>query len=471
MKSNRTSFTLLIVAFVLCSLNAQAQYITNYAGNGYGAGAGFGGRSGDGGAAYAAELFNPTGVATYGYVNVYIADRANHIVRKVDHNGYISTLAGNDSAGYTWGGDTTAATATRLSSPYGLVADAANNVYISDYTNNVVYKVTDGGIISTIAGNDTAGYKGDGGPAVNARLNHPLGLTLDAANNLYIADAVNNVIRKVNLASGIITTVAGNGYGAGLSLGHGKYTGDGGAATAASLNYPTSVAIDYTGNMFIADASNNVIRKVDTGRKISTYAGTGVAGFSGDGGPAKSAALIFPAGVAADGHGNLFISDQGNNNIRKVAADGTITTIAGNHASGYDPGNHNAVTTQLNAPAGIAVDGNGLIYVADYGNNVVRLIGPASIINGVNTVAGGTSGVKVYPNPCSGHFVIEIPAAGTETSITISDMLGKVIATRTIAAAKAQQVDFSLVNIAPGSYIIKVSAGASTSREKLQIVK
>ncbi len=461
MKSKHTFLFLFLFVFVLYSSGMRAQYITTYAGNGHI------GHSGDGGGAYAAQLNNPTGVATYGYINVYIADQANHIVRKVDHYGVISTFAGNDTAGYS--GDTMAATAARLNTPYGLAVDAANNVYISDYSNNVVRKVNPAGIITTVAGNDSAGYSGDGGSAIYAKLNRPSGIALDLAGNLYIADAQNNVIRKVN-TSGIITTIAGNGFGAGLSLGHGGYSGDGGSATDAKLNYPESVAVDKFGNVFIADASNNVIRKVGTNDTISTYAGNGVPGAGGDGGLSTAAGLKFPAGVAVDGPGNVYIADQGNNVVRKAALTGLISTIAGDYEAGYSGDRGLAVSAMLNSPIALTVDGNGLVYVADYNNNVIRLIGPASIINEVKPVAHTLGGLKVYPNPSNGSFTIDLPETNNGAAITVMDMVGKVVANRIIEDTKAQKLTLNLSNIPTGSYILKVDAGNDTYRERIQIM-
>lgn len=474
MKSKFTSFALLFCAFVIGTSQVQAQYITTYAGTGYGAGMSFGGRSGDGGPAYLAEFFKPTGVAHYGYVNVYVADNANHVVRKIDHLGYISTLAGNDQVGYTWGGDSTAATASMLSNPYALVVDSTNNVYFSDYTNNVVYKVDTSGIIHTIAGNDTAGYSGDDSAATNARLNHPLGIALDKYNNIYIADALNNVVRKVDAVTGIITTVAGNGYGHGLSLGHGGYSGDGGFALAAKLNYPSGVAVDVYGNLFIADASNNVIRKVDNAtQKISTFAGayTGSYGtFGGDGGPAIAAGMLFPSDVAVDGPGNVYIADQGNNNIRKVTTDGKINTIAGNHAAGYAPDNHIATTSQLNAPTTISVDGNGLIYVADSRNNAVRLIGPASVVNGVRNINSTSAAIKIFPNPANGSFTASLPEMSSPAVITVMDMTGRTLKTATMANAGAQNAVIDLAGIPTGNYIVNINCADNNYHQKVTVV-
>src|ERR1035437_6449235 len=271
MRPKHTSLYFFAFAFVLCSFQLKAQYITTFAGTGTG------GYTGDGGPAFGAELFNPTGVATYGYVTQYIADQANHVIRKVDfrHN------------------------------------------------------------ISTFAGNDTTSYNCDGCDATSASLNHPYGIALDVSGNLYIADAQNNVIRKVD-GSGIISTYAGTGYGAGLTIGHGGYTGDGGLASAERLNFPEGVAVDIHGSLYIADASNDVIRKVSASDTITTYAGNGSLGYGGDGGAAHSAQLNFPTGIAVDGLGNVYIADQGNNTIREVSPAGIISTISGRITSGYN---------------------------------------------------------------------------------------------------------------------------------------
>lgn len=470
MRTKYTSLAFLLFALALCSSQVQAQYITTFAGNGQGNGTATGGRSGDGGEAIYAELFSPSGVMNYSYIYVYITDQANHVVRRVNHEGIISTFAGNDQVGFTFGGDTTMATDSKLSNPYGVVVDSVQNVFFSDYTNNVVYKVDTAGVMSVVAGNDTAGYKGDGEMATDARLNHPLGIALDRDNNLYIADALNNVIRRVDALTGIITTVAGSGYGAGLLAGHGDYKGDNGLAIAARLNYPSGIAVDKYNNLYIADAYNNVIRKVSSSsQNISTFAGIRVGGYEGDGGPANAAGLLFPAGVAVDGPGNVYIADQGNNNIRKVTTDGKITTIAGNHAQGYNPENHIATTTQLDAPTAIAVTGDGLVYIADRGNNVVRLVGPPQIINSVKSVNNIEGELKLYPNPSTGSFTVAIPALNGTATIAVTDMIGKTVTTKTTTGTNAQNVSFDLAGIPSGNYIVKISAAGNTYRQKLQL--
>ena len=330
---------------------------------------------GDGGAATGAQLNEPQGVAVDGAGNLYIADVGNHRIHKVDAAGAISTVAGDGTSGY--GGDGGPATAAQLNRPTGVAVDGAGNLYIADSENHRIRKVDAAGVISTVAGDGTRGFGGDGGPAVAAQLRSPEGVALDGAGNLYIADASNNRIRKVD-AAGVITTVAGAGTRG--------YSGDGGAATAAQLSFPVGVAVDGAGNLYIADSYNYRIRKVDAAGVISTVAGDGRFGGSlGDGGAAVAARLSRPYGVALDGAGNLYIADTDNDRIRKVDAAGVITTVAGG-GSGGDGGA--ATAAQLFYPRGVAVDGAGNLYFADWSNYRIRKVDAAGVIT---TVAGGSS--------------------------------------------------------------------------------
>ena len=263
----------------------------------------------DGGPAVRAWLRFPNGAAADGSGNLYIADTIHHRIRKVDAAGVISTVAGNGRDGYS--GDGGPAVRAQLAEPWGAAADGAGNLYIADTGNNRIRKVDAAGVISTVAGNGEWGYGGDGGPAVRARLASPLDAAADGMGNLYIADAWNNRIRKID-AAGNISTVAGSGrYG---------YGGDGGSAVRAQLAEPWSAAVDGMGNLYIADRGNNRIRKVDAAGVISTVAGSGGWGYGGDGGPALQARLLAPSGVAADAAGNFYIADTENNRIRKVDA-------------------------------------------------------------------------------------------------------------------------------------------------------
>lgn len=341
--------------------------------------------SGDGGPASSAQLDAPQAVAVDSSGNFYIADTQNSVVRKVTASGAISTIAGNGTAGF--GGDGGAPTAAQLNHPQGIAVDSSGNVYIADTQNARVRKIS-GGTITTVAGNGSPGYGGDGGAASAAQLYVPAGVAVDAAGNLYIADFTNNRVREVS--GGTISTVAGNGVAG--------YSGDGGPSTNSRLNGPTGVAVDSNGNLYIADLNNNVIREV-TGGKIMTVAGNGLPGVAGDGGPATAALVGNPTGVAVDGSGNIYIA-SGSATVRKVySGTGFITTIAGNGTRGYTGDGGSAVFGELNGAVSVAVASNGNVYVADMANNAIRLLtnagfglSIAAAVNAASNLTGPVSG-------------------------------------------------------------------------------
>jgi sugar lactone lactonase YvrE len=283
-------------------------------------------------------------------------------------------VAGTGVQGYS--GDNGPATNAMLSQPHGLAIDAVGNVYIADYLNNRIRKVDTHGIITTVAGNGDGNFFGDGGPATNASLSMPGFVTVDPAGNLYIADSANNRIRKVD-TNGIITSVAGNG-----SQG---FSGDGGPATAATLVDPHGVALDSFGNLYIVDSENSRVRKVDTNGIINTVAGNGTWSYSGDGGPATNASLARPFGAAVDMAGNLYIADHINNRIRKVDTNGIITTVAGNGTLGLPVNGCVATNTSLAFPISVAVDAVGNLYIAGYTNYCILRVDTNGIITGVPT--------------------------------------------------------------------------------------
>ena len=285
----------------------------------------------------------------------------------------IRSVAGNNTMGY--GGDGGVATHATLGASWGIATDATGNLFIADDDDNVIRKIKPDGTISTVAGIGYQGYSGDGGAATSASLNYPSGLAVDAYNNLYVADNGNFVIRKIDTA-GIITTFAGTG-----TRGN---SGDGGPAVAARLAGSVALTFDQHGNMYIADG-NGCIRKVNTTGIITTVAGRGMAGYSGDGGAATAAALDGTCGVAVDLAGNIFIADQGNNVIRKVNTSGIITTVAGSAASGFGGDGGQATNARINTPGCIITDKAGSVYFADMGNNRVRSFSQSGLIK---TVAG-----------------------------------------------------------------------------------
>ena len=388
--------------------------ISTVAGNGT---ATFGG---DGGVAISASLSNPDGVSVDGAGNLYIADGANNRIRKVTAaTGFISTVAGNGTA--TFGGDGAAATSASLNNPDGVSVDGAGNLYIADEGNNRIRKVTAAtGFISTVAGDGTAGFTAsqDMGTtaATSASLNNPDSVFVDGAGNLYIADEGNNRIREVIAGTGFISTIAGNGTA--------TFAGDGGVAISASLNNPDGVSVDGAGNLYIADGGNNRIRKVTAATGfISTVAGNGTAGFtaSEDTGTtaATSASLDNPDGVSVDGAGNLYIADQANNRIRKVtAATGFISTLAGNGTAIFGGDGGEATSASLNNPGGVSVDGAGDLYIADQANNRIRKVtASAAPLTFATTATGATSSdspqTVTMANAGNAPLVFLVPASGT----------------------------------------------------------
>jgi sugar lactone lactonase YvrE len=324
--------------------------------------------SGDNGPADLANLNGPDAIAVDARGTLYIADALNQRIRRVDASGTITTLAGNGVAGAS--GDGGPATAAQLSNPWGVAVDKTGTIYFADSDNNRLRTIDASGRIATKAGS-TAGFSGDGGPSQSARLGAPAGVAIDATGNIYIADAGNNRIRKIDVA-GVITTVAGSGA-AGSS-------GDGGQAKLALLNGPLGIAVDSAGNLYIADEANGRIRKVDVTGVITTIAGNGTAGFSGDGGKATQAALNFPRAVAVDGAGNVYIADTRNIRVRRVGTDGVITTFASNGQRGFAGDGGPATQAMMKAPHGLAVDPSGQLLIADYGNNEIRRVDAKGII-------------------------------------------------------------------------------------------
>lgn len=369
------------------------------------AGNGMQGYSGDGGAATSAQLHQPTGVAVDSAGNLYIADFYNQVIRKVAAvTGTISTVAGNGTAGY--GGDGGPATSAALNQPYGVAVDSAGDLFIADFGNERIRKVAaNTGTITTVAGNGSQGYGPYGGPAISAALYGPSGVAVDTAGNLYIAESLNNVVVKVAATTGTITLVAGSG--------NRGYSGDGGAATIADLNEPFSVSVDSTGNLFIADTYNQRIRKVAAGTgTITTVAGNGTSGYSGDEGPATDAELNYPDGVTVDSAGNLIIADSNNQVIRMVAvATGTITTVAGNGTQG-DSGDGGAGTgAELSDPFAVAIDNVGNVFIADALNERIRKVAVATGSTQFPPTAVGSASPQQ-------NLFLQLNAAQTITSIT-----------------------------------------------------
>jgi NHL repeat len=343
------------------------------------AGDGVQGSAGDGGPATAAGLNDPEGIAVDHAGDVYIADAGNNRIRKVTPAGVITTVAGNGVSGNS--GDGGPATSAHLAHPTGVALDAQGDLFIVDDGNNTIREVTPDGVITTVAGNGTAGYSGDGGPATRAQLDGPTGIAVDATGDLFIADGGNQRIREVT-PNDTIQTVAGTGTQG--------YSGDGGPATAAQLNNPEGIAVDAEGDLWIVDRDNGRVREVNSGGTISSPIGCGLFLSSGDGGPGTSAEMDSPEGLAVDAQGDVYVSDSLDNRVRRITPAGVVTTVAGNGNYGFSGDGGPATSAELWDPQGLAVDSAGNLYIADFYNNRIRKVTPAGIIS---TVVGyGTYG-------------------------------------------------------------------------------
>lgn len=352
------------------------------------------------------SLGSPASVSLDGTGNIYLADPYHGRVLRVDPTGNVAVVAGNGARGGFFNGDGGPAISTALAFPSGAVADRLGNVFIPERSFCSIRKVSAlTGIVSTIAGTRTCGYSGDGGPATSAMLNDPSGVAVDNSGNVFIADTLNCLIREISASTGVISTVAGIPPDL-TGLLHCGYAGDGGLSTGAKVGFANSVAVDGFGNVFIADTTNCAIRKISAANGvISTVAGTVSCGYSGDGGLATGAQLSTPNGVAVDSSGNVFIADTSNCVIRMVSSSTSrISTVAGNFilGCGYSGDGALAISAQLNQPYGVAVDNSGNTFVADFNNSVIRSVSAST--GTISTFAGVT-----VPDPNHLNKLIGLP--------------------------------------------------------------
>ncbi|HTB32456.1 MAG TPA: T9SS type A sorting domain-containing protein [Bacteroidia bacterium] len=427
-------FYLVVLFICSCSglLFAQNYIITNVAGQRYHI-------NPDGGnMATNTHLANPTAVYADNTGNIYISDWGNNKLRVVNSNGVISTLAGIGVNGYS--GDGGPSTAAELCGPMGIFADASHNVYMADIGNGRIRKIDTSGIISSIAGNGAYGFSGDGGSALNAEFEDPAGICGDKSGNIYVADEFNNRVRKIS-KSGIISTVAGS-----ASRG---YSGDGGPATGAELYYPSSVAVDDSNNIFIADESNNAIRKVNSSGIIFTIAGNGIGGFTGDGGPSNTAELFNAAGVGVDNSGNIYITDGFNERTRKITPDGKISTIAGTGLAGYSASFDVAIHATLYDPVCIMADTSGNLYFANIFNNLVQKLSVAPTNEYTPPL------FKIYPNPNLGIFTVDIENNTPDLTLEVYNILGQHVSTKSLIAGETQ---IDLRGSPKGIYLYRIIA-------------
>jgi sugar lactone lactonase YvrE len=425
----------LLLALIAIPNLFGAQIITNLAGT---APAGF---AGDSGPATAAKLDYAMSITADNTGNIYFCDYGNNRVREINVSGVITTIAGTGTSGYS--GDGGLAINATLNGPMGIAVDPNGaNVYIADNINNRVRKVTmASGIITTYAGTGVLGGAGDGGPADSAQIRTPEGLAIDAGGDLYIVDNYSQ-IRKVNGSAHVISTVAGGGVNPPI---------DGSIATSVYL-YLEYIAVDTNGNLFLSSPGYHLVRKIEHGTGIlSTIAGTGIGGFSGDGGAGSSAEVYYPYGLATDLAGNVYIADESNNRVRKVdASSGIISTYAGNgvYTDAGDGGA--ALSAAISHPYSIAIDHSGNMIVSDSSFSI-RKITTITGIQELNTSVAP----RLFPVPCSGAFTLETFGAGY-TAITIYDLSGRALVSEPLNPASSGERHPFVIDAEEGLYLVQL---------------
>ncbi len=414
-----------------------------------------GGTGGDGTPAVSAAIYDPVNMAFDKHGNLYFATNLGHKIRKIDTAGIISTIAGTGNGGFT--GDNGPATAAELKQPFDVAFDTAGNLYIADQANHRIRKVTMAtGIITTVAGNGIAAFGGDNGPATAASLNSPFSICFDAENNLYIADGQNCRIRKVN-AAGTITTIAGTGV-----FGN---DGDNGPAINAKIG-PACIRFDKAGNLYIAEANLLRVRKIDTAGIITTIAGDSASyAYNGDGIPATQAGM-YPSFIALDPLDALYISDQGSNyRIRKIGSDGIIHTVAGNGVLAYNGDNGPATAASIYNPSGLVFDSCGNLYLGQINNPRIRKVtfNPNCWPENV-TEANSESEISIYPNPVKEQLTI---TGSSIKDIVIVNAIGQVLMEQSNYSNKAV-IDVSALST--GIYFVKIKDknGAAIVRKFLK---
>jgi sugar lactone lactonase YvrE len=307
------------------------------------------------GATSSARFNSPLGVAVDSSGNVYVGDASNHRIRKITSAGVVSTFAGSGTAGFNDG----ATSSAQFNNPRGVAVDSSGNVYVGDFSNHRIRKITSGGVVSTLAGDGTSGF--NDGATSSAKFDSPFGVAVDSSGNVYVADYGNHRIRVITPA-GVVSTFAGDG----------TFGFNDGATSSAQFKYPYGVAVDSSGNVYVADSNNHRIRKITSGGVVSTLAGDGTAGYLD--GTGTAARFNLPSGVAVDSSGNVYVAEFFNHRIRKITSGGVVSTLAGDGTAGFNDGATSSA--KFDSPFGVAVDSSGNVYVADRNNNRIRKITP-----------------------------------------------------------------------------------------------
>ena len=444
-------FLLLLIFLTGFAAGSSAQTITTIAGTGVA------GYSGDGGPAIAAEIKNPTGITIGPHGDIYFCDEGNAVVRRINTAGIVTTFAGNSIPGFS--GDGGMATDAQLA-PLDIASDQYGNVFIVNFEEHVVRKVETFGIITTVAGiGMSLGFSGDGGPATDAQLAYPTGVAVDKRGNIYIADFGfhNYRIRKVD-TSGIITTICGTG-----TMG---FSGDGGPATLAEINSPRGITVDKTGNVYFTDVTNNRIRKIDTAGIITTVGGNGIYGYNGENIPATDAAMRSPDGLTIDSIGNLYFAENDNDRVRKIGVNGLINTVIGNGLQGYSGDGGDPLSAELYWPASVALDLHNNIFVTDAANNRIRMV---RYNVSVGDIEKPESNVIISPNPSTGIFSVSVSTPATETfEISVTDLIGREVLRTHATSNKPIKI---LLQQHEGVYYLQAANEHRILKEKIVVIK
>jgi len=444
----------LFVLFFLQQFTTKAQIIITVAGDGVL------GHTGDGSNATSATLDYPMAVKCDREGDIYISELEGCRIRKIAESGIITTIAGTGSCGYN--GDNISATTAKLNNPSGIAIDSTGNLYIADSYNNRIRKIDIAtGIITTIAGNGTAGFGGDGGSATSGILNDPYDVCFDHQGNLYVADAVNYLIRKIN-TRGIITTFAGNGSSV--------FSGEGGPATTAGISETYGLCSDAAGDIFMAVRIISRVLKVDTSGILTTICGSGLGYNTGDGGPA-TAAQLNPERLVFDDAGNLYISCIYKNCVRMIDTFGIVHHIVGQDSiGGYNGDDGMADTSEISEPQGIDFDLCGNLYIADELNNRVRKVCfyPSCIVDS-NTLdakmMNTNTQISLYPSPA--YTQITITSATNIHEVTITNLIGQQVLSQIYDTERAE---INVAALPPGIYVVRVTDG-SCSETIRKVVK